>query len=177
MRGFGFVALKGFRGQECKERCQMKRARHLGQYSVRAAGIVGCVLVACIMASCGGTAPSATSSVSTIKIPHSPVRAGQIDPPPGSSLTSGPIGANPSKEHGVQLNVISGILTAQPIYDGNFADPFALRTPNTLYIYASSSGPSRDNPAANVPVIGLARNNGFAGQFLGDALPTLPKWT
>lgn len=155
----------------------MKRARHSSRHSARFAVIAGCALLAGIMASCGGTAPSSTSSGTTFKIPQSPVRAGQIDPPPGSALTSGPIGANPSKEHGVQLNVLSGILHDQPIYDGNFADPFALRTPNTLYIYASSSGPSRDNPAANVPVIGLARDNGFAGQFLGDALPTLPKWT
>jgi hypothetical protein len=155
----------------------MKRAKHLSRYSVRVAGIACCALVACILASCGGSASSSTSSSTTIKIPQSSVRAGQIDPPPGSSLTSGPIGANPSKERGVQLNVISGILNDQPIYDGNFADPFALRTPNTLYIYASSSGRSRDNPAANVPVIGLARNKGFAGQFLGDAMPNLPKWT
>ena len=160
-----------------KEPHQMKRARHSSRHSARFAVIAGCALLAGIMASCGGTAPSSTSSGTTFKIPQSPVRAGQIDPPPGSALTSGPIGANPSKEHGVQLNVLSGILHDQPIYDGNFADPFALRTPNTLYIYASSSGPSRDNPAANVPVIGLARDNGFAGQFLGDALPTLPKWT
>ena len=154
----------------------MKWARHSGRYRLCA---VGCALLACIMASCGGSAPSSTGSAPTVRIqiPRSPVRAGQIDPPPGSSLTSGPIGAHPSREHGVQLNVISGVLNDQPIYDGNFADPFALRTPNTLYIYASSSGPSRNNPAANVPVIGLARNNGFAGQFLGDALPNLPKWT
>ena len=74
----------------------------------------------------------------------------------------------------MQLNVLSGLLHDQPIYDGNFADPFALRTPNTLYIYASSSAKSRNHTAANVPVIALSRNNGFAGQFLGDALPTLP---
>jgi hypothetical protein len=154
----------------------MTSAKHLRHYSVRAAGLA---LVACIMASCGGNAPSSghTATVGGLKLPTSVVRAGQIDPPPGSSLTSGPIGANPAKEHGVQLNVISGILNDQPIYDGNFADPFALRTPNTLYIYASSSGPSRNNAAANVPVIGLARNNGFAGKFVGDALPNPPKWT
>lgn len=73
--------------------------------------------------------------------------------------------------------MLSGILNDLPIYDGNFADPFALRTPNTLFIYASSSGTSRGHAAANVPVIALARNNGFAGQFLGDAMPTVPKWT
>jgi hypothetical protein len=157
----------------------MTRKKYFSQHSVRAAGIVGFALVACMMASCGGNAPRSvgTATVRGIKLPNSVVRAGQIDPPPGSSLTSGPIGANPAKEHGVQLNVISGILNDQPIYDGNFADPFALRTPNTLYIYASSSGPSRNNSAANVPVIGLARNNGFAGKFVGDALPTPPKWT
>lgn len=157
----------------------MTSAKHFSHHSVRAAGIAAFALVACIMASCGGNAPSSgsTATVASIKLPKTVVRAGQIDPPPGSSLTSGPIGADPAKEHGVQLNVISGILNDQPIYDGNFADPFALRTPNTLYIYASSSGPSRNNPAANVPIIGLARDNGFAGKFAGDALPTPPKWT
>ena len=147
--------------------------------SARAARIAGCALVVCILASCGGTATTSvtTTTVTSPKIPQSPVRAGQIDPPPGSALTSGPIGAHPSTENGVHLNVLSGLLNDQPIYDGNFADPFGLRTPNVLYIYASSSASSRYHSGANVPVIGLARNQGFAGQFLGDALPTVPRWT
>ena len=73
--------------------------------------------------------------------------------------------------------MLSGLLHDQPIYDGDFADPSALRTPNTLYIYASSSASSRNHTGANVPVIALSRNSGFAGQFLGDALPHLPPWT
>ena len=155
----------------------MKRSINVSRHSRRAAAIVGCLLFAGLLASCGGNAPASTSSAPALKIPKSPVRAGQIDPPPGSARTSGPIGAHPAEEHGVELTVISGILDDQPVYDGNFADPFALRTPDTLFIYASSSGSSRGNPAANVPVIGLSRNNGFTGKFLGDAIPTLPKWT
>jgi hypothetical protein len=146
--------------------------------SARAVHIVGCALVACLLASCG---QNATSSVTTTTIKglniRSPVRTGQIDPPPGPAATPGPIGANPSRDHGVQLNVLSGLLHDQPIYDGDFADPYALRTPNTLYIYASSSASSRNHTAANVPIIALSRNSGFAGQFLGDALPHLPRWT
>ena len=147
--------------------------------SAWAAVIAGCALAACILASCGGTATTSVTTTTGTRptIPQSPVRAGQIDPPPGSALTSGPIGAHPSMENGLQLNVLSGLLHDQPIYDGNFADPFGLRTPNVLYIYASSSGPSQYHSGANVPVIGLARNKGFAGQFLGDALPTVPHWT
>ena len=34
-----------------------------------------------------------------------------------------------------------------------------------------------DAKAAHIPVIAITRSTGFAGHFLGDALPTLPKWT
>ena len=47
---------------------------------------------------------------------------------PGRLPTKGPIGLDPSKSDGVQLDVLSGLLNDTPIFDGDFADPFALRT-------------------------------------------------
>ena len=32
-------------------------------------------------------------------------------------------------------------------------------------------------PAAHIPVLAITRATGFAGHYLGDALPTVPKWT
>ena len=104
-------------------------------------------------------------------------RAGQLLVPPGRLPTKGPIGLDPSKSDGVQLDVLSGLLNDTPIFDGDFADPFALRTPDELFVYASNTEATQFSPGAHVPVISLGRDSGFTGQYLGDALPTLPKWT
>ncbi len=104
-------------------------------------------------------------------------RAGQLSVPPGRLPTKGPIGLDPSKSDGVQLDVLSGLLNDTPIFNGDFADPFALRTPDELYVYASNTESTQYSPGAHVPVISLGRDSGFEGQYLGDALPTLPKWT
>ena len=69
------------------------------------------------------------------------------------------------------------MLNDTPIFNGDFADPFALRTPDELYVYASNTESTQYSPGAHVPVISLGRDSGFRGQYLGDALPTLPKWT
>ncbi len=53
--------------------------------------------------------------------------------------TKGPIGFDPSKADGIQLDVLSGLLDDAPIFNGDFADPFALRTPDGLYLYASNT--------------------------------------
>jgi hypothetical protein len=105
------------------------------------------------------------------------VRTAQIYVPPGRSATKGPIGANPSLENGVPLNILLGLARDEPIYDGDFADPAALAAGSTLYFYASSSQPSHYDHGANVPVIALSRGDGFIGRFEGDALPKLPSWT
>jgi hypothetical protein len=107
----------------------------------------------------------------------SPVRTAQVYVAPGRSATRGPIGANPSRENGVPLNILSGLADDQPIYDGDFADPAALTSGNTLFFYASSSQASKYDHGANVPVIALSRGDGFTGRFLGDALPKVPSWT
>ncbi len=114
----------------------------------------------------------------TFKVsPEPSARAGQLPVPAGRLPTKGPIGLNPSKSDGVQLDVLSGLLNDSPIVDGDFADPFALRTADVLYIYASNTETTQYAPGAHVPVISLGRDSGFTGQYLGDALRTLPKWT
>jgi Glycosyl hydrolases family 43/Protein of unknown function (DUF732) len=125
-----------------------------------------------------GSAGSGPATHPTLNVAAEPsARAGQPPVPPGRLPTQGPIGLNPTTAAGIQLNVLSGLLDDTPIFNGDFADPFALRTPDDLYIYASNTETTQYATAAHVPVIELARDSGFEGQYLGDALPTLPKWT
>ena len=136
------------------------------------------LLAVLILAGCsqapGG--PSATPTTESI-FKATSVRTGQIYSPPGRGTTKGPIGANPSLAHGLALSILSGLVSDHPIYDGDFADPSALDVSNTLYFYASSSSPSKNDHGANIPVIGLSQGAGFSGQFLGDALPKAPAWS
>ncbi len=105
-------------------------------------------------------------------------RAGQLPlPPTGRLPTLGPRSFNPSKANGVQLDVLSGLRDDTPIFNGDFADPFVLRTPAALYLYASNTTASQYAPAAHIPEIELAQASDFRGRYLGDALPQLPKWT
>ena len=139
------------------------------------------VLAAVILAGCsqGSGSPSATPTTSAAQniFKATGVRTGQIYVPPGRSATKGPIGSNPSLAHGLPLNILSGLAHDQPIYDGDFADPSALDSSNTLYFYASSSSQSKNDAGANIPVIGLTQGSGFSGRFLGDALPKPPTWS
>ena len=105
------------------------------------------------------------------------VRPGQPYVTPGHAATTGPIGANPSMSHGIQLSVLSGLLQGLPIFNGDFADPYALVDGDSVYAYATSTTASAYAPAAHIPVIAVTRATGFAGHYLGDALPTLPTWT
>jgi hypothetical protein len=130
-----------------------------------------------LLAGCGNTGSGQTTRRSFSVEPEPSARAGQLPIPAGRLPTQGPIGLDPSTAHGVQLNVLSGLLDDTPIYNGDFADPFALRTPDDLYIYSSNTQNTQYAAGAHVPVIELARNSGFKGKYLGDALPTLPKWT
>jgi hypothetical protein len=72
---------------------------------------------------------------------------------------------------------LSGLRDDTPIFNGDFADPFALRTPDAVFTYASDTTATQYAPAAHIPVIELARASAFEGRYLGDALPQLPKWT
>jgi hypothetical protein len=136
-----------------------------------------CCGVLVLLAGCSN-AGSGEATRQTFSVSAEPsARAGQLPVPAGRLPTKGPIGLNPSKSDGVQLDVLSGLLNDTPIFDGDFADPFALRTADLLYIYASNTETTHYAPGAHVPVISLGRDSGFTGQYLGDAMPTLPKWT
>jgi hypothetical protein len=150
-------------------------------------GVGAVVLSALVLTGCsqGGTSPSASgpsqsSSTTSPGLAHvikPSIRTGQIYVPPGRSATKGPIGPDPSQSRGLDLNILAGLGHDEPIYDGDFADPSALAVSSTLYFYASSSSPSKYDRGANVPVMALSRGDGFAGRFLGDALPKVPSWT
>ena len=100
---------------------------------------------------------------------HSSARAGELPIPAGRRATQGPIGLNPSTANGLQLDVLSGLLNDAPVFNGDFADPFALRTTDVLYLYASNTEATQYSPGAHVPVIALSRDSGFEGRYMGDA--------
>lgn len=64
-----------------------------------------------------------------------------------------------------------GLLIGAPIYDGDFADPFALRGDQRVYVYATNT------TSANIPVLELVDGDTSTANYLGDALPQLPGWT
>jgi hypothetical protein len=133
-----------------------------------------------VLAACGTSAagPQSASSTSPKVSIHPDARAGQIPPAPSArSATLGLRSLDPSKDDGVQLDVLSGLENDSPIFDGDFADPFALRTADAIYLYATNTVTTKYAPAAHIPTIVLTRNSGFEGHYLGDALPILPKWT
>ena len=78
---------------------------------------------------------------------------------------------NPNGKGRVHLNIVNGLLDGSPIYNGDFADPFALHVGSNVYLYAS------DTISAHIPVLDATATTDFTGQYLGDALPTLPSWT
>ncbi len=110
----------------------------------RSGGSVRRALV--LLAGCSNTGSGeATRQTFNVKAEPGP-RAGQLTVPPGRLPTKGPIGLDPSKSDGVQLDVLSGLLNDTPIFNGDFADPFALRTPDELYIYASNTESTQYSP-------------------------------
>jgi len=134
-------------------------------------------VIASVTAACGSDNPAGTSTPATNVVVDPSARAGQLPVSSGGEATQGPIGTDPSKARGVGLDVLSGLLDDQPIYNGDFADPFVLRTPDSLFVYASNTTTTQYAEGVHVPVIELSRDSGFEGQYLGDALPTLPTWT
>ena len=84
-------------------------------------------------------------------------RAGQPYVTPGRGATKGPIGANPSMAHGVQLSILNGLLHGLPIFNGDFADPYALVDGDSLYAYATSTTGSATLGPAPLPVLALTR--------------------
>ena len=142
-------------------------------------------LVAMVCVSAGALATSAatpaaakgTTHTTQTTNPLAPVRPGQPYVTPGHEATKGPIGANPSQSHGVTLTILNGLLHGEPIFNGDFADPYALVDGDSVYAYATNTTGTATIPPAHIPVIAITRATGFAGHYLGDALPTLPAWT
>jgi len=141
--------------------------------------VVALFTVLAVCAACGGTSSAGSSRGPTPSIaPESSARAGALPFVTGRSPTRGPIGLDPSKTgNGVQLDALDSLRDDTPVFNGDFADPFALRTADVLYIYSSDTVTTRYAPGAHIPVISLARDSGFEGHYLGDAMPSLPKWT
>jgi hypothetical protein len=125
----------------------------------------------------GASTPKRSTSTSEPSSLVPPARAGQPLVTPGHNATKGPIGANPATARGIELTALSGMLHGEPIYNGDFADPFALYDNKTVYAYATNTTGGPNVKAAHIPVIAITQSTGFAGHYLGDALPTLPKWT
>ena len=108
----------------------------------------------------------AASTTSTTVIPIEAGARTGVTPYP----TQGPQ-PNPDGRRGVHISLISGILDNSPIYNGDFADPSVIALKGSIYLYAS------DTTTANIPVISTDRLHDYATTYIGDALPTLPKWT
>lgn len=130
-----------------------------------------------LLAACGSTTGMGPGHRQLNVSVEPKTRAGQLPVPAGRSPTLGPQAFHPSKAGGVQLDVVNALRDGTPIFNGDFADPFALKTPQALYLFASDTTASRYAPAAHIPEIELTQSSAFQGYFLGDALPQLPKWT
>jgi hypothetical protein len=129
------------------------------------------------MTACGSTV-GAGSTHRQLNVSVEPkTRASQLPVPAGRSPTLGPRAFHPSKDGGVQLDVVNALRDGTPVFNGDFADPFALKTSKALYLFASDTTASHYAPAAHIPEIELTQSSAFQGYYLGDALPRLPKWT
>jgi hypothetical protein len=137
----------------------------------RATVLLSLTIAALVLVSCGS--PSTTTSQSPLLrvTPEPGARPGELAP------TLGPQSSNISRQGAVQLGVISGLLSGTPIFSGDFADPYILRTPDALYTFATSTVTTQFAKAANIPVIELTPGSDFTAHYLGDALPKVPKWT
>jgi hypothetical protein len=133
--------------------------------------LLALAIVGGTLAGCGGSSPSNSASPFGNATPEPGARPGELAP------TLGPQSPDISREGAVHLSVITGLLDGTPIFGGDFADPYVLRTPDTLYAFATSTVTTKFAKAADIPVIALTRFSNFTGHYLGDALPHPPKWT
>ena len=133
------------------------------------------VLTVGFVAACGSSTAGSGSSTGVSIEPAA--RPGQLPARPGHAPTLGQAASDPTRANGIQLDALSGLLNDTPVYNGDFADPYALRTPDALYLYATNTTATNFAPAAHIPVIELPESSAFQGHYLGDALPVLPTWT
>jgi hypothetical protein len=126
----------------------------------------------------GGSVTAGASKPRPLGVSVEPkARAGQPPVSAGRAPTLGPQAFHPSRSNAVQLDVFNALRDGSPIFNGDFADPSALKTANALYLFASDTSASRYAPAAHIPEIQLTQSSAFQGYYVGDALPRLPKWT
>ena len=136
------------------------------------------ILVSLCIVACGSVSGASEPSTGPLKNPIQPnARAGELVLPPGNAATLGPLSRNPSTADGVHLSVLTSLLDDTPVFNGDFADPSALPTTDSIYVYSSSTVSTPYAAGAHIPVIELPAASGFQGSYLGDALPVLPNWT
>lgn len=142
-----------------------------------AVGIVlGAVLLAgVVLAACASSPGGSLHPYRLVIEPNS--RVGQLPVAPGRNPSLGLRSESGDQADGIQFDVLSGLRDDTSIFDGDFADPFALRTANAVYIFASNTVSTQYAPAAHIPEVEMTRDSGFRGRYMGDALPTLPRWT
>ena len=86
-----------------------------------------------LLAACGSTAGvgSMHRQLNVSVEPKS--RLGQLPLPAGRSPTRGPQSFHSSTIAGVQLDMVNALLDGTSVFNGDFADPFALKTSQALY--------------------------------------------
>ena len=129
------------------------------------------ILTGCTQAAGSRSATSPSTSPGLAHVIQPSIRTGQIYVPPGRSASKGPIGAEPSQSHGLQLNILAGLDHDEPIYNGDFADPFGPRRfehPVLLCIeqFVLQRRPWRQCAGDHALAV-----RWLSGRFLGDALP------
>jgi hypothetical protein len=119
------------------------------------------MVAALVLVGCGS--PSATTSQPPLArvSPEPGARPGELAP------TLGPQSSDISREGAVHLSVISALLNGTPIFSGDFADPYILRTKDVLYTFATSTVTTKFAKAADIPVIALTAGSDFTGHYLG----------
>ena len=85
--------------------------------------------------------------------------------PRATRPTLGPLSHNPSTADGVHLSVVTSLLDDTPVFNGDFADPSALPTTDSIYVYSSSTVSTAYAAGAHIPVIELPAASGFEGTY------------
>ena len=121
------------------------------------------VLATVSLAGCGGKSGSSSSTTTSNPTAGAPAPTNPI-------ASRKPINSGTAPIVGTQYALVTSFQTGIPDMDGNFADPFILIEGTTAYAYATNV------TGANIPVAELDTTTQI-GEFLGDALPTLPSWS
>ena len=74
---------------------------------------------------------------------------------------------------------VMGALAAtyqNPVWSGDFADPFVLLNKGNYYAYATSYHDAGADPSINIPSLMSEGGSLTDWKYMGDALPVLPPW-